>query len=54
MYEKMSSRDYDHYKEMIQIYVAQKDKDALKALYAEIQKNYGYCEELREFERKYY
>ena len=38
---------------MIQVYVDQKDKDALKALYAEIQKIYGYCEELKELDRKY-
>ena len=42
------SKEYDRYKEMIQIICEKRDKDSLKRLYTEIQALYGSnCDDLR-------
>lgn len=50
-YKKMPASVYEHYKEMVKQIDSYGEKDDLKRLFAEIQTEYGFCEELHDLNK---
>ena len=45
------TKEYERYKEMIEIICEKGDKDALKRLYTEIEALYGRCDDLKQLDK---